>query len=232
MTYVMADIHGCYDQFMEMLDTIEFTDRDMLFVLGDVIDRGEDGIELLNEMMLRVNIIPILGNHEYMAYRVLKELNVEVTEDNHNKHLDADTVRAYQEWMADGGMPTAESFSKLDAEEKEMIIEYLEEFGLYEEVTVDGKNFLLVHSVPEDFDGSRELSDYDAAEVVFGRCDYTKSCFVDKILVTGHTPTFGIGEEWRGKIYRENNHIALDCGAVYGEKLGCICLDTMEEFYV
>ena len=107
MTYVMADLHGCYDKFMEMLEKIEFTDQDLLFVLGDVIDRGEDGIELLNEMMLRVNVIPLLGNHEYMAYRVLKELNVEVTEENHNTHLDADTIRAYQEWVNDGGMPTA-----------------------------------------------------------------------------------------------------------------------------
>ena len=34
------------------------------------------------------------------------------------------------------------------------------------------------------------------------------------------------------RIYKKNNHIAIDCGAVYGNRLGCICLDTMEEFYV
>ena len=232
MTYVMADLHGCYDQFMQMLEKIEFCDQDMLFVLGDVIDRGEDGIRLLNELMLRVNVIPLLGNHEYMAYRVLKELNVEVTEENHNSHLDTDTVRAYHEWMADGGMPTAKAFSELDADGKEAILEYLEEFGLYEELSVGGREFLLVHSVPADFDKTRELTEYNVAEVLFGRCDYTKPCFTDRILVTGHTPTFGIGEEWRGKIYRKNNHIGLDCGAVYGERLGCICLDTLEEFYV
>lgn len=30
----------------------------------------------------------------------------------------------------------------------------------------------------------------------------------------------------------QNRHIALDCGAVFGNTLGCICLDTGEEFYV
>ena len=35
----------------------------------------------------------------------------------------------------------------------------------------------------------------------------------------------------RDKIYRKNNHIAVDCGAVYGKCLACLCLDTMEEFY-
>ena len=40
-----------------------------------------------------------------------------------------------------------------------------------------------------------------------------------------------IDEAYRGKIYRGNNHIAIDVGAVFGEVLGCICLETEEEFY-
>jgi serine/threonine protein phosphatase 1 len=45
-------------------------------------------------------------------------------------------------------------------------------------------------------------------------------------------PTFVIGEEWRGRIYRRHNHIAIGTGAVFGETLACLCLDTDEEFYV
>ena len=29
-----------------------------------------------------------------------------------------------------------------------------------------------------------------------------------------------------------NNHIAIDCGCAYGGKLGCVCLETFESFYV
>ena len=36
-----------------MLSLIEFTLRDTLYVLGDVIDRGPDGIKILQDMMLR-----------------------------------------------------------------------------------------------------------------------------------------------------------------------------------
>ena len=50
--------------------------------------------------------------------------------------------------------------------------------------------------------------------------------------MTGHTPTALIDMASRGRIWRKNGHIALDCGAVFGEGLGCICLDTMQEFYV
>lgn len=36
----------------------------------------------------------------------------------------------------------------------------------------------------------------------------------------------------KGKIWMGNNHIAIDCGAVFLGTLGCLCLDTFEEFYV
>ena len=36
MKYVIADIHGCYEEFMELLEKISFSEEDELFVLGDV----------------------------------------------------------------------------------------------------------------------------------------------------------------------------------------------------
>ena len=68
--------------------------------------------------------------------------------------------------------------------------------------------------------------------MIWGRCDYTKQYYKDKYLVTGHTPTFNIDEKYKNKIYINNNHIAIDCGAVYNGRLGCICLNTFKEFYV
>jgi len=35
MNYVMADIHGHFDKYKEMLKKIQFTDDDTLYVLGD-----------------------------------------------------------------------------------------------------------------------------------------------------------------------------------------------------
>ena len=39
-TYVIGDIHGCYDEFMQMLDKIALSDSDRLLMVGDYIDRG------------------------------------------------------------------------------------------------------------------------------------------------------------------------------------------------
>ena len=42
MTYVMSDIHGHYDKYREMLETIEFAADDTLYVLG--IRRVQDPV--------------------------------------------------------------------------------------------------------------------------------------------------------------------------------------------
>ena len=42
--YVMSDIHGEADRFSAMLETIHFSSQDTLYILGDVIDRGPEGI--------------------------------------------------------------------------------------------------------------------------------------------------------------------------------------------
>lgn len=47
MIYVMSDLHGCYEKYVQMLKIIEFNSDDFLYIVGDVIDRGEDGIKIL-----------------------------------------------------------------------------------------------------------------------------------------------------------------------------------------
>ena len=53
MIYVMSDLHGCYDKYMQMLEKIKFNNEDTLYVLGDIVDRGDDGIKILLDMMKR-----------------------------------------------------------------------------------------------------------------------------------------------------------------------------------
>ena len=65
MKYVISDIHGCYEEFMELLEKISFSEQDELFVLGDVLDRGSEPIKVMQEIMGRENVKFILGNHAY-----------------------------------------------------------------------------------------------------------------------------------------------------------------------
>ena len=232
MTYVMSDIHGEYDKYIQMLDLIEFSDEDTLYILGDVVDRGAEPMKILYDMSMRPNMIPIMGNHEHMAEDILRLTNVEITEETLATNWNEDIVRAVHEWYQNGGYTTSKDFHRLLPEDREYILDYLQEFSFYEEITVGQNTFLLVHAGLPDFSPEKSLEDYPALLMLYTKTDYTRQYYPDRYLITGHIPTFMIDPAYDGKIYRKNGHIAIDCGVCHGKALGCIRLDDFKEFYI
>ena len=57
MNYVISDIHGCYEQYMKLLDKIHFSERDTLYLLGDLVDRGPEPMEVVKDVMRRKNVV-------------------------------------------------------------------------------------------------------------------------------------------------------------------------------
>lgn len=231
MIYVMSDIHGEYVAYRELLRKIRFSDRDELFILGDCIDRGPEPVRVLKDMMLRPNVFPIIGNHEYMALKVLRQLMKEITEESCNEIKNSALMQELLLWQQDGGAVTLEQFQKLELDERYDLLEYLEEFSLYEEVEAGGKSFVLVHAGLDNFSEERELSDYSLHELIFKPADLERVYFKDRYLVTGHLPTLAEkGNE--GTVMIRNNNISIDCGKVFGGRLAAVCLDDLKEFYV
>ena len=234
MRYVIADIHGCYDAYNKLLKKINFGDEDELYVLGDVVDRGFSPIDVLKDMMMRINVFPIIGNHDLIALIMLKKLNVKITEENVDSYLKDNDLKEYMQWIKEGGGTTINDFLELDDDVKEDIIDYLEEFAAYHEISVNGKKYILVHAGLNNFDEDKKLEDYNLQDLLFYRMDYNKRYFSDEntYIITGHTPTTLIREDKEALIYEENGHIAIDCGCVYGGKLAAYCIDTGEVYYV
>ena len=105
MIYTISDIHGRYDKYRAMLSEIQFKSTDTLYVLGDVIDRGPDGIKILQDMSTRPNVFPILGNHEFTAAMCLTWLTQEITEQSLDSLTD-DQIAALGDWINNGGETT------------------------------------------------------------------------------------------------------------------------------
>ena len=231
MTYLMSDLHGQYDKYAAMLEKIRFTDRDDLYVLGDVADRGPEPMRILQDMSLRINVFPILGNHDWTARVILSRLNEEITEENAETGLTKEFLDAVRLWLADGGDTTLKGFRRLSPDAREDVLDYLAEFSPYEELTVNGVRYVLVHAGLSRFSPDRPLGDYDELDLCDGRVDYGKRYYKDRILVTGHTPTLRIDPASEGRIWQGNGHIALDCGAGFGLPLGCLRLEDGAEFY-
>ena len=228
--YVMSDLHGNYDGFMSILKQLNFSEKDELYIDGDVVERGRDGIKILQYMMMQPNIYPIIGNHEYALMQVLDFVTQEITEDSISK-IDEKTLQNIIEYQNIGGQVTLDEFHKLSKEEQQDIMDYLEEFTAYEEITVSGKSFVIIHAGFINFNLNRRLDDYQLYELIFKAPDYEKVYFKDKYLVTGHLPTRAIEGAKPDEIYIANNHIAIDCASGYGGKVGCIRLDDFNCFY-
>ncbi|MGE3464416.1 MAG: metallophosphoesterase, partial [Pseudomonadales bacterium] len=51
-TYAIGDIQGCYEEFATLLDRIDFrSDRDRLWLVGDLINRGPDNVSVIRRVM-------------------------------------------------------------------------------------------------------------------------------------------------------------------------------------
>lgn len=229
MTYVMSDIHGCYDKYTEMLEKIGFSEDDSLYVLGDICDRGPDSAKIYLDMMKRSNVFPIKGNHEKMAEPYLGNLFLS---DGKINRAGLEELNALI-WIENGGDATIVSLMNCSEEDRNRVTGYIKKMPYYRTVTVGDTEYVLVHAGLENFHPDKPLEEYTVSELVWESPDFDY-CFFGgekKRLLVGHTPTPLIAGE--SVIYvGKGDVIALDCGAVFGKRLGCLCLDTMEEFYV
>lgn len=221
MIYAISDIHGRYDKYAAMLEKINFRDNDTLYILGDVIDRGNDGIKILLDILRRPNAVMLMGNHEAMMLDTLLGF----------EQINEESIDKMVLWVLNGGEPTLTAFLELGKKDRIDILDSLEKMPYYAEISVGGNDFILLHGGLEDFSPDRPLCGYSRDEIVWAEPDFERGYFADKFLIVGHTPTPTICGE--PKIFRNNKLIDIDCGCAFeGGRLGCLCLDDFEEFYV
>ncbi len=198
----------------------------MLYILGDVVDRGSDGIKLLKEIMGMSNAVMLLGNHEYM---MLQYMSPSASETD------------IRRWNRNGNAPTLEAYHHLGDQEQQKLLNYLRTLPTHLEVTVNGKKFYLVHG----FSGA------NVHDEVWGRpTRSTPNPVPDHRLIIGHTPVQYLIEDEQEQINFEmeiaskGEHLCvthtpgfidIDCGCGHNipiKALACLRLENMEEYYI
>ena len=200
-----------------------------MYVLGDIVDYGEEPIELLCDLSMRFNVIPIVGDHDLRALKLLCELDKML---RNGAPSDSTVLAEMTAWIQDGGQKTMEGFKALDDDMKEGVLEYLTDMSLYEEVEVKGRKYLLLHAGIADFDPDTELDDYMPEDFVSEPLDVNREYFDDVTIIAGHVPTYEIDEADKGQIYYGEGSIIIDCGAAFDEPLACLRLEDGKEFYI
>ncbi len=99
MIWAIGDLQGCYDPFKRLLKKIDFDfDRDELWIVGDLINRGKHSLETLEFVYQRRQKIKIvLGNHDIgliAAYYGLKKSNEYIEPILNSKKVDK-----YIKWL-------------------------------------------------------------------------------------------------------------------------------------
>jgi bis(5'-nucleosyl)-tetraphosphatase (symmetrical) len=64
--YVLGDIQGCYTEFEQLLELIEFDqNKDQLWLVGDLVNRGPASLQVLRRVKaLGAAAVTVLGNHD------------------------------------------------------------------------------------------------------------------------------------------------------------------------
>ena len=218
--FAVSDIHGCVQTFQDLLLSIQLSEADVLYLLGDFIDRGPDTQGVIDTILdLReagFKVQCLRGNHEQMFLDALKG-----------------GERQKAAFLVNGGTETLRSFGVSSVEEVPLrYVHFMEALPYY----IDLSDYLLVHA---GFNGNTGDPLLDLDSMLWIRNWYFS---IDpywlgkKKIVHGHTP---IGKE---AIQGMCGHLSeaqvlnIDAGCVFKRipDMGHLCafdLDTHQLFF-
>lgn len=226
-TWAISDLHGRLDlwrlaqQYIDKDDTVYF--------LGDAIDRGPDGYQLMEELLNDDRIIYIRGNHEQMFYEA-------VMEDCRNMSPECEWIdtRKQDLHFLNGGYSTWESW---ELKGKPLsIIKLIKNMPL-KTVYINTKN-QRIHLTHAGFDIKNDSLDY-----LWDRDHIYNNWYKgydNDFVIHGHTPIGFMTPHWnpKGGSYKYGlmdeiyHKIDIDNGAVFSNIAILINLDTFEEILV
>lgn len=202
--FIIGDIHGCAKTFKALLKQLSLTKEDQLFILGDLINRGENSKKVIKKILkLRkqsYNIHVLRGNHEqqFLDYVTLMP------------------VSFYQRYLKRAKM---KDFMNKDGEIKKKYFKFFKSLPHYLEIDTA----FLVHA---GFNSENTFSDA-ASMMTIRKIDTEKLKLNGKRLIHAHTPVSltKIQEMCTEKKMRIN----LDNGCILGKKAkdmgNLVCLE-------
>jgi diadenosine tetraphosphatase ApaH/serine/threonine PP2A family protein phosphatase len=198
-TIVVGDIHGCYDELMELVEKVDLGKDDRVVSVGDLITKGPKSREVLELFMTDARFTTVIGNHDLALRRKWNGEEIE---------LKAAQKEAHKELRGEKDAYAA-FFNRLpftiDLDTHLVVHAGLRpNVELYSQTTDD---MVLIRTLGPDRESDEGTPWY---HVYFG----------EKIVLFGHWPA---PEPRRGK-----QAIGLDTGCVYGYNLTAYIIETDE----
>jgi len=68
----IGDVHGCFEELMNLLTLCNSTQDDVVCLLGNLTDKGPSSIEVLNFVRTASNIYSVMGNHDLKVIKAYR----------------------------------------------------------------------------------------------------------------------------------------------------------------
>lgn len=255
-TYIFTDLHGRYDLWEQIRDYLKLDDK--AYFLGDAIDRGSEGIKILQELFLDDRITCLKGNHEEFleTYYYWQK----------NKNKDSYSQKEYLDflyyWDSNGGGVTQEQIAFLSKQEFDDLYKkvlempyhlkidnekgqhfYLSHAGFDPWVTDDEyyRTYRMKHGLPpisNRYTWDRDHFFHPWWQPYFGRIDNEE--YMDSFVIHGHTPVQYF-TDWQipkpeVHLYSKDScylchKIDLDMGSFDSGRIVLFNIDTFEIIY-
>lgn len=205
-TFVIGDIHGCHQAFVELWDKIApISEADTVVFLGDYIDRGPNSRQVIDEIIgikkRLPRVITLMGNHEQMLLNFFLK------------------GKEYAPFLEFGGDKTLASYG-LPAEESKYLELPASHHEFFSELLPFWQNQEAIY-VHAGLMPGRPLALQPKSWLLWAREEFLHSDYdFGKPVIYGHTPF--------PKPRQEKNRIGIDTGAVYGGHLTCLILPDLE----
>ncbi|HEY5884821.1 MAG TPA: metallophosphoesterase [Pyrinomonadaceae bacterium] len=198
-TIVVGDLHGCYDELLDLLEKVSFGSEDRLICVGDLITKGPKNREVLDRFMTDPQFSAVIGNHDLALRRRWNGEKVK--------------LKASQK-------PTHKDLKK----EKDRYVPFLNQLPF----SIDLGTHLVIHAglrpgiefhsqTTEDMTELRTLGEDRTSRKGTPWYDLYDG---EKIVLFGHWPS--------SKPRRGKKALGLDTGCVYGGQLTAYIVETGE----
>ncbi len=190
---VIGDVHGHYDTLLRLFDAIAPNERDGVYFIGDLIDRGPNSSQVV-DFVIKNKYHCLLGNHEQMLLDAVGRGGV--------------SQQLLQSWLYTGGLATLESYHHHIPQEH---IDWMQGLPLY----LDLGDVWLVHA---GVDPKLPLAEQTAEQCCWIRDEFHqiyRPYFADKLIIIGHTITFTFPGIQPGKLACGPGWLDIDTGAYH-----------------
>ena len=233
MNYVISDIHNDCDRLKRLLKLIDFGAGDHLYVLGDLFDRCDYAPDPVGvyfcilSLGARCTVVP--GNHD----KKLRDYILDYYSCKEGRRKKKAPYKYNSFALLSERLPETDMVS---------LAEWIGRLPLQCGAEAGGKRFLLAHAMTSLPGIEREPDYYLCGEGGGAGDSFYKEGVPGYISVCGHLES-GFFKEYGGNYLTPADHSVwkndagnlymIDCGCGYRDgRLGCLCLETGECWYV